>query len=144
MTPTAAISHAHFGHRPRVFQPLATAPGAASRRCCVPVRTRGDAVSHDHNFKNLIVEYPRRALEFFAPGETPARDDEASCVPVRQEQLKERPGSRFRALDTPLLVEWADGRRDAVLFALEEESDWRRFSAHRLAHISTRWPPVTG
>ena len=93
-----------------------------------------DAVSHDHNFKNLIVEYPRRALEFFAPGEVPARDDEASCVPVRQEQLKDRLGGRFRALDTPLLVEWADGRRDAVVFALEEESDWRTFSAHRLAH----------
>ena len=28
-----------------------------------------DAVSHDHNFKNLIVEYPRDALEFFAPEE---------------------------------------------------------------------------
>ena len=111
-----------------------------------------DAVSHDHNFKNLIVDYPRRALEFFAPGEAPARSDEASCVPVRQEQLKESLGSRFRAsaarecdsilerarraraLDAPFLVEWADGRRDAVAFAVEEESDWRRFSAHRLAH----------
>ena len=93
-----------------------------------------DTVSHDHNFKNLIVEYPRQALEFFAPGEAPARDDEANCVPVRQEQLKARLGGRFRELDVPLLVEWADGRRDAVLFALEEESDWRTFSAHRLAH----------
>ena len=27
-----------------------------------------------------------------------------------------------------------DGRREAILFALEEESDWRRFSLHRLAH----------
>ena len=93
-----------------------------------------DAVSHDHNFKNLIVEYPRQALEFFAPGEAPARDDVASCVPVRQEQLKVRLGGRFRELDVPLLVEWTDGRREAVLFALEEESDWRTFSAHRLAH----------
>ena len=49
-----------------------------------------DTVSHDHNFKNLIVEYPRQALQFFAPEEAPARDDEASCVPVRQEQLKAR------------------------------------------------------
>ena len=30
-----------------------------------------DAVSHDQNFKNIIVEYPRQALEFFAPGEAP-------------------------------------------------------------------------
>ena len=34
----------------------------------------------------------------------------------------------------PLLVEWTDGRREAILFVLEEESDWRRFSLHRLAH----------
>ncbi len=33
-----------------------------------------------------------------------------------------------------LLVNWRDGRRDAVLFALEEESDRYRFSPHRLAH----------
>ena len=93
-----------------------------------------DAVSHDHNFKNLIVEYPREALAFFAPDEAPEPDVEASFVPLRQELLKERLGGRFRALDTPLLVEWADGRREAVAFVLEEESDGRRFSPHRLAH----------
>ena len=80
-----------------------------------------DAVSHDHNFKNLIVEYPRQALEFFAPDEAPEPDEEATFLPVRQELLKERLGGRFRALDTPLLVEWADGRREAVVFAVEEE-----------------------
>ena len=93
-----------------------------------------DAVSHDQNFKNLIVEYPRQALEFFAPGEAPEPDDEARFDPVRQELLKERLGGRFRALDTPMRVEWADGRRAAVVFALEEESDRYRFSPHRLAH----------
>jgi hypothetical protein len=30
------------------------------------------------------------------------------------------------------LVEWPDGRREAILFVLEEESDARRFSIHRL------------
>ncbi len=53
---------------------------------------------------------------------------------MRQEQLKERLGERFRELDTPLLVEWPDGRREALLFVIEEESDPRRFSIHRLAH----------
>ena len=92
-----------------------------------------DAVSHDQNFKNLIVDYPRDALAFFAAEEAPAPGDDVQIVPVRQEQLQERLGDRFRALDTPLRVEWADGRREAVVFALEEESDWRRFSPHRLA-----------
>ena len=92
------------------------------------------AVSHDQNFKNLILDYPRDSLAFFAPEEAPAPADQVSIVPVRQEQLKERLGNRFRELDVPLLVEWADGRREAVLFALEEETDARRFSLHRLAH----------
>ena len=92
-----------------------------------------DAVSHDQNFKNLIVDYPRDALAFFAPEEAPGRDDDVRIVPARQEQLTDRLGDSYRALDAPLLVEWADGRRDAVVFALEEESDWRRFSPRRLA-----------
>ena len=53
---------------------------------------------------------------------------------VRQEQLQERLGKHFRALDVPLLVEWSNGRREAILFVLEEETDRRRFSLHRLAH----------
>ena len=93
-----------------------------------------DAVSHDQNFKNLILDYPRHALEFFAPEEAPGPRDDVRILPVRQEQLQQRLGQRHRELDTPLLVEWPDGRREAVLFALEEESDGRRFSPHRLAH----------
>jgi hypothetical protein len=53
---------------------------------------------------------------------------------LRQEQLKERLGERFRELDVPLLVEWPDGQREALLFVLEEETDPDRFSIHRLAH----------
>ena len=93
-----------------------------------------DAVSHDQNFKNLILDYPREALAFFAPDEAPHPGDAARVVPVRQEQLQRRLGARYRELDTPLLVEWEDGRREAILFALEEESDRHRFSMHRLAH----------
>ena len=92
-----------------------------------------DAVSHDQNFKNLILDYPRDALVFFAPEEAPGPEDEVRILPVRQEQLQERLGQRYRELDTPLLVEWSGDRREAVVFALEEESDARRFSPHRLA-----------
>jgi hypothetical protein len=34
----------------------------------------------------------------------------------------------------PLLVEWPDGRRAALLFVFEEETQPDRFSIHRLAH----------
>ena len=91
------------------------------------------AISHDQNFKNLILDYPRQALSFFAPEEAPAPDDDVEIVPLRQEQLQERLGQRYHELDTPLQVQWADGRREAVVFALEEETDGGRFSPHRLA-----------
>ena len=55
-------------------------------------------------------------------------------IPVRQEQLQERLGKHFRELDVPLLVEWDNGRREAILFVLEEETNWRKFSPRRLAH----------
>jgi hypothetical protein len=43
-------------------------------------------------------------------------------------------GERFRELDVPLLVEWPDGRRAALLFVFEEETEPKRFSLRRLAH----------
>jgi hypothetical protein len=91
-------------------------------------------MSHDQNFKNLILDYPREAIAFFAASEAAVLDQSVRILPVRQEQLKERLGERFRELDVPLLVEWPDGRRAALLFVLEEESEPRRFSIHRLAH----------
>lgn len=91
-------------------------------------------MSHDQNFKNLILDYPRQALAFFAAEEAAAVDETARITPIRQEQLQERLGDRFRELDVPLLVEWPDGGREAILFVVEEESDGRRFSIHRLAH----------
>jgi len=88
---------------------------------------------HDQNFKNLILDYPVQALEFFAGEEAGTDLSEARIIPVRQEQLKERLKDRFRELDTPLLVEWSDGRREAVLFVIEEETKTSEFSIYRLA-----------
>lgn len=60
---------------------------------------------HDQNFKNLILDYPVQSLEFFAREEAGMDLSQARIIPLRQEQLKERLGDRFRELDTPLLVE---------------------------------------
>jgi hypothetical protein len=91
-------------------------------------------MDHDHNFKNLVLDYPREAVAFFAESEARDLSPEVRITPVREEQLKERLGERFRELDIPLLVEWPDGRRAALVFVVEEESDPLRFSAARLAH----------
>jgi len=91
-------------------------------------------MSHDQNFKNLILDYPRESLAFFAAEEAGDGFAAAEITPLRQEQLKERLGERFRELDVPLLVTWSDNRREAIVFVLEEETEVRRFSIHRLAH----------
>nr|VFK67866.1 MAG: conserved hypothetical protein (putative transposase or invertase) [Candidatus Kentron sp. UNK]VFK69958.1 MAG: conserved hypothetical protein (putative transposase or invertase) [Candidatus Kentron sp. UNK] len=91
-------------------------------------------MSHDQNFKNLILDYPLAALEFFAREEAGNIPPSARITPVRQEQLKKRLGDRFRELDTPLLVESPEGEREAVLFIMEEETTARHFSIYRLAH----------
>ena len=91
-------------------------------------------MTHDQNYKNLILDYPRQALAFFAEAEALDLPSEVRITPVRQEQLQERLGERFRELDTPLLVEWPNGARAALLFVIEEESDPKRFSILRLAH----------
>ena len=91
-------------------------------------------ISHDQNFKNLILDYPRDALSFFAPDEAPLPDDKVQITPLRQEQLQQFLGARYRELDVPLQVDWTDGRRQTLLFAIEEETDPRQFSIIRLAH----------
>ncbi len=91
-------------------------------------------MDQDQNFKNLILDYPREAIAFFAAAEANAIDADVRLLPIREEQLKERLGERFRELDVPLLAEWPDGRRAAILFVLEEETEPKRFSIHRLAH----------
>ena len=78
---------------------------------------------------------PAGKPDFFAAVEAQAVDAAGACIlPIREEQLKERLGERFRELDVPLLVEWPDGRRAALLFVFEEETAPARFSIHRLAH----------
>ena len=96
-------------------------------------------MSHDQNFKNLILDYPRESMRFFAAAEAMQVDQGARILPVREEQLKERLGERFRELDVPLLVEWPDGRREALLFVFEEETDPRRFSILHSARQKRRF-----
>lgn len=71
-------------------------------------------ISHDQNFKNLILDYPKEAIEFYVPSE--AKDllvEGIKITPIRQEQLKERLGNSYRELDTPLLIEYPNGERES-------------------------------
>jgi len=57
-------------------------------------------MSHDQNFKNLLLDHPHQALAFFAATEAD-KISAARITPLRQEQLQERLGERFRELVYP-------------------------------------------
>ncbi len=63
-------------------------------------------MNHDQNFKNLILDYPYDALTFFAPFEARDLSPDVRITPIREEQLKDRLGDRFRELDVS-----GEGRR---------------------------------
>lgn len=57
-----------------------------------------------HVIKNLIVDYPHVAVQFFAADNAAYVDTRARIIPIREEQLKKRLGDRFRERDVPMLV----------------------------------------
>ena len=75
--------------------------------------------THDQNFKNLILDYPVQAIQFFAPQEVLPLDEDIRVLPLRQEQLKEKLGDRYRELDTPIMLEWSDSDKKALIFLLD-------------------------
>lgn len=99
-------------------------------------KDKNHTFTHDQNFKNLITDYPYQSLKLFAPHEAEHIPSDAKITPIRQEQLKDRLRGHFHELDTPMQVEWPDGKREAVLFLFEEETEPGRFSIHRMARYS--------
>ena len=89
-------------------------------------------MSHDQNFKDLILDYTHQAIALFAASEAHAIDTQVRVTPVRQEQLQERLGRHYRALDTPVLAEWPDGWMDGRLWAGGRWLDGRRQASFRL------------
>ena len=57
---------------------------------------KGTRMSHDQNFKDLILDYPAQALAFFAADEAASLGSDARITPIRQEQLRARLDDRFR------------------------------------------------
>jgi len=90
--------------------------------------------SHDQNFKNLVVDYPLQAIEFFAHEVFPKIEGNPKVSFLRQEQQKYNLADPYRELDTPIKLEWPNGEKAIVIFAVEAESNPYKFDAIRLAH----------
>ena len=126
-------SHAPDAHHIPDVSPV---PDAAHASPC-PGGEPPPHPSHDQNFKNLILAYPREALAFFLPEEGFTLDGNFTVRPLRQELPKRRLGDRFFEMDTPLRVSWPGGEREDMVVLFEEESVPSRFSPLRLLHYTT-------
>ncbi|HLR18097.1 MAG TPA: DUF4351 domain-containing protein [Alcanivoracaceae bacterium] len=90
--------------------------------------------SHDQNFKNLIVDYPIEAIEFFARDAFPKIEGNPNITFLRQEQSKHKLDDSHTELDVPILLEWPDTQeKAAVVFTIEPESNPYSFDVIRLA-----------
>jgi len=86
--------------------------------------------SHDHNFKNLLADFPKEALDRILPEATEKFGKILKIEFVRQEPKKRRLSDAHLALDMPILFSFEKGR--ILLWLLEFQEDKNRFSIHRL------------
>ena len=99
-------------------------------------RTKRRHPTKDKNFKNAILDYPLPALRFLAPSECADLDDSTKITPVRHELPVTRLDWPFRETDVPLQVKLPDGRRDAFVVIVEEETETKAFDIERLAEYT--------
>ena len=62
--------------------------------------------SHDHNFKNLVKDFPKETLDLMMPAKLTALGPIKSYTFLDQEPLKDMLSDPHRALDLPILFEF--------------------------------------
>jgi hypothetical protein len=92
-------------------------------------------ISHDHNFKNMVLDFPKETLEWILP-DIPAKMGEIRNVEfVRQEPGKRRLSDAHLSLDMPILFTF--DQRQVLLWLVEFQEDKNRFSIYRLLRYVT-------
>jgi len=91
--------------------------------------------SHDHNFKNVFLDFPKEALAWLAPQAFEAFGALTGLEFVRQEPAKRKLKDPHLALDMPILFHFERGQ--VLLWLVEFQEDKRRFSIYRLLRYAT-------
>ena len=91
--------------------------------------------SHDHNFKNLLADFPKEALEWILPKAREKFGEVLKIEFIRQEPKKRRLSDTHLALDMPILFSFEKGQ--ILLWLVEFQEDKSRFSIHRLLKYTT-------
>jgi hypothetical protein len=80
------------------------------------------AATHDVNFKNLILDFLRSSIEFFAGREVGVLPADAVVTPLREEQSKQWMHEKGFELDMAVKVEWPDGKKETIIFCIEHNT----------------------
>jgi hypothetical protein len=95
---------------------------------------------HDQNFKNLLQDFPKEALEWILPEASRDLGRILGIEFLRQEPKKRKLADSHLALDMPILFTFENRR--LLLWLVEFQEDKAGFSIYRLALITVSANPV--
>ena len=91
--------------------------------------------SHDHNFKNLFLDFPKESLAWLFPQAQENWGPVRHVEFVRQEPKKRKLSDPSLVLDLPILFSFDD--HQLLLWLVEFQEDKARFSIHKLLRYTT-------
>ncbi len=94
-----------------------------------------DKKSHDHNFKNLFLDFPTEALELFFPKALHLLGKVKAIEFIRQEPKKNALSDTHFALDMPILFSFE--KQQLLLWIVEFQEDKSKFSIYKLLRYTT-------
>ncbi len=90
--------------------------------------------SHDHNFKNLFLDFPKEALDLFFPKAQQLWGQVLKVEFIRQEPKKHKLSESNFALDMPILFSFEN--QQLLLWLVEFQEDKSKFSIYKLLHYT--------
>ena len=91
--------------------------------------------SHDHNFKNLFLDFPKETLEWFFPQAEQNWGQVRKVEFIRQEPKKRKLSDSNFALDMPILFFFEN--QQLLLWLVEFQEDKAKFSIYKLLRYTT-------
>lgn len=92
-------------------------------------------ISHDHNFKNLLLDFPLESLEFFFPKALKEWGEVQKISFCRQEPKKHHLSNASLELDMPVLFHFKE--KTLLLWLVEFQEEKKLFSIHKLMRYTT-------
>ncbi|TYT74494.1 hypothetical protein [Desulfobotulus mexicanus] len=92
-------------------------------------------ISHDHNFKNIFLDFPKESLSWLLPEAMKHLGPVQSFEFIRQEPKKRKLKDGYLSLDMPILFRFKEAA--VVLWLVEFQEKKQKFSIHQLLRYTT-------